>query len=160
MGGSVGWLGRGAQGSKAFSQSMNLTKHHHTRAHTHAQTRACACIHRHTARARAHTHTHTGSTSVSVLWMRSTELTLPCAEKCAMRSSRVQSAGTCAQLWKKIIKFYSLHSFGRLILKWVQLVDKNFRKETKVVFRWTYPKDYPPVLIKLPKALDKLLGWI
>ena len=44
----------------------------------------------------------------------------------------------------------SLHSFGHLKHKWVQLVDKNFRKETKIVVRWIYPKGYPPVLIKLP----------
>ena len=44
----------------------------------------------------------------------------------------------------------SLHSFGHLIHKWVQLVDNNFREETKVVVRWIHHEDYPPVLTKLP----------
>ena len=44
----------------------------------------------------------------------------------------------------------SQHSFGHLIDKWVQLVDNNFRRETKIVVWWIHHKDYPPVLIKLP----------
>ena len=48
------------------------------------------------------------------------------------------------------IHVISQQSFGHLIQKWVQLVDKNFRQETKVVVHWIHHKDYPPVLIKLP----------
>ena len=48
------------------------------------------------------------------------------------------------------IHVISQKSFGHLILKWVQLVDNNFREETKVVVRWIHHEDYPPVLTKLP----------
>ena len=48
------------------------------------------------------------------------------------------------------IHVISQKSFGHLIHKWVQLVDNNFREETKVVVRWIHHEDYPPVLTKLP----------
>ena len=48
------------------------------------------------------------------------------------------------------IHVISPKSFGHLINKWVQIVDNNFREETKVVVRWIHHEDYPPVLTKLP----------